>query len=88
MSPSPPSSSSSPSAPTTGDAKTQPPPPPPPQLSAGLKPFHLVAFVAVLGAGLAFLAVLLYFTAGIQFNLARDKVAKRLLKTVALRQAS
>ena len=89
MSPSPPSSSS-PSAPTTGDAKTQPPPPPPPppQLSAGLKPFHLVAFVAVLGAGLAFLAVLLYFTAGIQFNLARDKVVKRLLKTVALRQAS
>jgi len=40
----------------------------------------------VLGAGLAFLAVLLYFTAGIQFNLARDKVVKRLLKTVALRQ--
>ena len=40
----------------------------------------------MLGAGLAFLAVLLYFTAGIQFNLARDKVVKRLLKTVALRQ--
>ena len=82
------SSSAASSAPTTSDAKTQPPPssPPPPQLSAGLKPFHLVAFVAVLGAGLAFLAVLLYFTAGIQFNLARDKVVKRLLKTVALRQ--
>ena len=81
-----PSSSSAPTT-TTGDAKTQPPPPsPPPQLSAGLKPFHLAAFVAVLGAGLAFLAVLLYFTAGIQFTLARDKVVRRLLKTVALRQ--
>lgn len=81
------SSSSAPTTTATSDAKTQPPPPPP-QLSAGLKPFHLAAFVAVLGAGLAFLAVLLYFTAGIQFNLARDKVVKRLLKTVALRQAS
>ena len=72
---------------TTGEAKSSQPQPPP-QLSAGLKPFHLAAFVAVLGAGLAFLAVLLYFTAGIQFTLARDKVVKRLLKTVALRQVS
>ena len=60
---------------------SQPPPPAP-----GLKPFHLAAFFVVLGAGLTFLAVLLYITAGIDFDLAREKVLKRLLKTVALRQ--
>lgn len=54
----------------------------------GLRPFHVIAFLAVLAAGLAFLAVLLYFTAGIKFDLARDKVVRRLLKTVALRQVA
>ena len=41
----------------------------------------------VLGAGVIFLSVLLYFTADIQFQRACIKVIRRLLKTVALRQA-
>ena len=52
----------------------------------GLSPFHLAAFFIVLGAGLWFLAVLLYFTADIQLQQACLKVVRRLLKTVALRQ--
>ena len=45
-----------------------------------------VLFFLVLLAGLAFLAVLLYFTADIQWKRACIKVMRRLLKTVALRQ--
>ena len=79
------SSSAPASQPSSGNdtvpTLSQPPPPAP-----GLKPFHLAAFFVVLGAGLTFLAVLLYITAGIDFDLAREKVLKRLLKTVALRQ--
>ena len=58
------------------------------QLSSltGLKPFHVAAFAAILAFGLAFLAVLLYITADMQFQRACIKVVKRLLKTVALRQ--
>lgn len=52
----------------------------------GLKPFHVAAFAAILASGLAFLAVLLYITADMQFQRACIKVVKRLLKTVALRQ--
>ena len=52
----------------------------------GLKPFHVAAFAAILACGLAFLAVLLYITADMQFQRACIKVVKRLLKTVALRQ--
>ena len=39
------------------------------------------------GPGVIFLSVLLYFTADIQFQRACIKVLRRLLKTVALRQA-
>jgi len=46
-----------------------------------------VLFFMVLGAGVIFLSVLLYFTADIQFQRACIKVIRRLLKTVALRQA-
>ena len=52
----------------------------------GLKAFHVAAFAAILASGLAFLAVLLYITADIQFQRACLKVVKRLLKTVAIRQ--
>lgn len=52
----------------------------------GLKPFHVATFAAILTSGLAFLAVLLYVTADMQFQRACLKVIKRLLKTVALRQ--
>lgn len=62
-------------------------PPVEPQGSlTGLKPFHVAAFAAILASGLAFLAVLLYITADIQFQRACVKVLKRLLKTVAIRQ--
>ena len=54
--------------------------------SQGLRPFHLAAFVILLGGGLAFLAVLLYFTADIEFQRACMKVLRRLFKTVALRR--
>jgi len=54
----------------------------------GLRAFHVIAFLAILASGLTFLVLLLYFTAGIKFDLARDKVLKRLLKTVALRQVA
>ena len=47
-----------------------------------------VLFFMVLGAGVIFLSVLLYFTADIQFQRACIKVLRRLFKTVALRQAS
>ena len=56
------------------------------QALTGLKPFHVAAFAAILTSGLAFLAVLLYITADMQFQRACLKVIKRLLKTVALRQ--
>ncbi len=46
-----------------------------------------VLFFMVLGAGVIFLSVLLYFTADIQFQRACIKVLRRLFKTVALRQA-
>lgn len=42
--------------------------------SHGLKPLHLVTFFIILGAGLVFLSVLLYFTADIQFQQACFKV--------------
>lgn len=56
------------------------------QQLTGLKPFHVAAFAAILASGLAFLAVLMYITADMQFQRACLKVIKRLLKTVALRQ--
>ena len=56
------------------------------QQLTGLKPFHVAAFAAILTSGLAFLAVLMYITADMQFQRACLKVIKRLLKTVALRQ--
>ena len=56
------------------------------QALTGLKPFHVAAFAAILTSGLAFLAVLLYITADMQFQRACLKVIKRLLKTVAIRQ--
>lgn len=56
------------------------------QQLTGLKPFHVAAFAAILTSGLAFLAVLMYITADMQFQRACLKVVKRLLKTVALRQ--
>lgn len=40
----------------------------------------------MLGGGLLFLALLLYFTGDINFQRAVLKVTKRLMKTVALRQ--
>jgi MscS family membrane protein len=43
-------------------------------------------FFALLGGGLLFLALLLYFTGDIEFQRAVGKVVKRLLKTGALRQ--
>lgn len=54
--------------------------------SQGLKPVHLATFFIILGTGLMFLAVLLWFTADIRFQQACTKVLRRLLKTVALRQ--
>lgn len=54
--------------------------------SQGLKPVHLATFFIVLGTGLMFLAVLLWFTADIRFQQACVKVLRRLFKTVALRQ--
>jgi hypothetical protein len=84
-----PAAASTGAAPAPAPSAPAYPPGPPmgaPPPGPGLKPFHLAAFAAVLGAGLAFLAALLYFTAGIDFGLAREKVVKRLLKTVALRQ--
>lgn len=53
---------------------------------SGLKAFHLAAFFSVLVSGLAFLAMLLYLTADIQWQRACLKVVRRLLKTVAIRQ--
>ncbi len=53
---------------------------------SGLNAFHLAAFFSVLVSGLAFLAMLLYLTADIQWQRACLKVVRRLLKTVALRQ--
>jgi hypothetical protein len=53
---------------------------------SGLNAFHLAAFFSVLLSGLAFLAMLLYLTADIQWQRACLKVVRRLLKTVALRQ--
>ena len=50
-------------------------------------PAAQVLFFMVLGAGVIFLSVLLYFTADIQFQRACIKVLRRLFKTVALRQA-
>ena len=38
------------------------------QALTGLKPFHVAAFAAILTSGLAFLAVLLYITADMQFQ--------------------
>ena len=65
-------------------------PKPEPDVSAtasqGLKPVHLATFFIILGTGLMFLAVLLWFTADIQFQQACTKVIRRLFKTVALRQ--
>ena len=40
----------------------------------------------MLGGGLLFLALLLYFTGDLNLQSAVSKVVKRLLKTVALRQ--
>lgn len=54
--------------------------------SQGLRPVHLATFFTVLGTGLMFLAVLLWFTADIRFQQACVKVIRRLFKTVALRQ--
>lgn len=54
--------------------------------SQGLKPVHLATFFIILGTGLMFLAVLLWFTADIRFQQACTKVIRRLFKTVALRQ--
>ncbi|KAA6424403.1 MAG: small conductance mechanosensitive ion channel family, partial [Trebouxia sp. A1-2] len=54
--------------------------------SQGLKPVHLATFFIILGTGLMFLAVLLWFTADIRFQQACTKVLRRLFKTVALRQ--
>lgn len=54
--------------------------------SQGLKPVHLATFFIILGTGLMFLAVLLWFTADIRFQQACVKVIRRLFKTVALRQ--
>ena len=53
--------------------------------SQGLKPVHLATFFIILGTGLMFLAVLLWFTADIRFQQACVKVLRRLFKTVALR---
>lgn len=85
---------SGPAAESKGKTKSsKPSEPSPSQESAassgqiqGLKFFHLAAFVIILGAGLVFLAVLLYFTADIQFQRACLKVVRRLFKTVAARQ--
>lgn len=54
--------------------------------SQGLRPVHLATFFIILGTGLMFLAVLLWFTADIRFQQAIVKVVRRLFKTVALRQ--
>lgn len=48
--------------------------------------YHYAMFFALLGGGLLFLALLLYFTGDIEFQRAVGKVVKRLLKTGALRQ--
>lgn len=48
--------------------------------------YHYAMFFALLGGGLLFLALLLYFTGDIEFQRAVGKVLKRLLKTGALRQ--
>ena len=74
----------------TKGSKTDKPDPPRPDVSAtasqGLKPVHLATFFIILGTGLMFLAVLLWFTADIRFQQACTKVIRRLFKTVALRQ--
>ena len=71
-------------------SKTDKPEHPKPDVSAtasqGLKPVHLAQFFIILGTGLMFLAVLLWFTADIRFQQACVKVLRRLFKTVALRQ--
>jgi hypothetical protein len=48
--------------------------------------YYLLAFGAVMGAGIGFLTILLCATAELQFWAAFWKVCRRLLKTVALRQ--
>eukprot|EP00884_Botryococcus_braunii_P013469 jgi/Botrbrau1/22122/Bobra.0206s0046.1 len=52
----------------------------------GVWPYYIVAFGAVMGAGIGFLTILLCATAELQFWAAFWKVCRRLLKTVALRQ--
>lgn len=88
-SPAPPSgndgTSASPSPQPGGQAGSQEPPPsavPELQITA----YHYAMFFALLGGGLLFLALLLYFTGDIEFQRAVGKVLKRLLKTGALRQ--
>lgn len=49
-------------------------------------PYYLLAFGAVMGAGIGYLTILLCATAELQFWAAFWKVCRRLLKTVALRQ--
>ncbi|PSC71042.1 small conductance mechanosensitive ion channel family isoform B [Micractinium conductrix] len=61
-----------------------PEPPAVPELQ--ITAYHYAMFFALLGGGLLFLALLLYFTGDIEFQRAVGKVLKRLLKTGALRQ--
>ena len=86
-----PGKGSSPGPDTAAVALPKPPertgPTPPLQSKPlGLREYHYATFFTILVAGVAFLAVLLYLQAGIEIQQAIDKVVRRLLKTVALRQ--
>ncbi|EFN53399.1 hypothetical protein CHLNCDRAFT_137199 [Chlorella variabilis] len=84
---SPPPSSNGGSGQQKGAEPPQPPPPPPPSVpELQITAYHYAMFFALLGGGLLFLALLLYFTGDIEFQRAVGKVVKRLLKTGALRQ--
>ena len=84
----------SPAGSDPSSAPPQPPRPEPPTVQpVTLTAYHYLTFAVLLGGGLLFLALLLYFTSNtsgtsMEFQRAVGKVIKRLLKTVALRQVA
>jgi len=73
--------------PTLAPELQQQPEQPPVTPGIELDAYHYLTFLIMLGGGLVFLAVVLYFTSdSLGFQKAMGKVIKRLAKTVALRQ--